>query len=151
MIARLGLDRLPALDTALSNQVIAVALQNVREAVADTTRDYRLPKEVIRSEAKRFAERLDIAVDLAENAQAIPDRDRITLGLIALAGRERDLIIDNFRQQLFSARLVEQMLTDVDRLIERTRQGGVMNTAQRAGWHWAMARGIVWPCGCTAA
>ncbi|MCC5958400.1 MAG: cation:proton antiporter [Rhodobacteraceae bacterium] len=124
VISRLGLDRLPALDTALSNQVIAVALQNVREAVADTTRDYRLPKEVIRSEAKRFAARLDIAVDLAENAQAIPDRDRITLGLIALAGRERDLIIDNFRQQLFSARLVEQMLTDVDRLIERTRQGG---------------------------
>ena len=124
VIGRLGLDRLAPLDQALSNQVIAVALQNVREEVAETVRDYRLPKEVIRSEAKKFAERLDIAVDLAENAQAIPDRDRITLGLVALAGRERDLIIENFRQQVFSARLVEQMLTDVDRLIERTRQGG---------------------------
>lgn len=124
VIGRLGLDRLPALDRALSNQVIAVALQNVREEVAETTRSYRLPQSVIRSEAKRFATRLDIAVDLAEQAQAIPDRERITLGLVALAGRERDLIIENFRQQLFSARLVEQMLSDVDRLIERTRQGG---------------------------
>lgn len=124
MIGRLGLDRLAPIDMALSNQVIAVALQNVREAVAETVRDYRLPKEVIRSEAKRFGQRLDIAVDLAENAQAIPDRDRITLGLVALAGRERDLIIENFRQQVFSARLVDQMLSDVDRLIERTRQGG---------------------------
>ncbi len=124
IIAKLGLDRLAPLDLALSNQVIAVALQNVREDVAETVRDFRLPKDVIRSEAKKFGERLDIAVDLAENAQAIPDRDRITLGLVALAGRERDLIIENFRQQVFSARLVEQMLSDVDRLIERTRQGG---------------------------
>ena len=124
VIARLGLDRLPRLDQALSNQVIAVALQNVREEVAETARDFKLPQEVIRSEAKRFGERLDGAVKLAEAAEAIPDRDRITLGLVALAGRERDLIIENFRQQLFSARLVDRMLSDVDRLIEQTRGGG---------------------------
>jgi monovalent cation:H+ antiporter, CPA1 family len=124
VIARLGLDRLPRLDQALSHQVIAVALQNVREEIAETARDFKLPQEVIRSEAKRFAERLDSAVELAEAAEAIPDRDRITLGLVALAGRERDLIIENFRQQVFSARLVDRMLSDVDRLIEQTRGGG---------------------------
>lgn len=124
VIARLGLARLPKLDQALSHQVIAVALQNVREDIAETTRDYRLPKEVIRAEAKRFAERLDRAVDLAEAAEEIPDRDRITLGLVALAGRERDLIIENFRDGVFSTRLVDRMLSDVDRLIEQTRGGG---------------------------
>ncbi len=124
VIARLGLARLPRLDQALSHQVIAVALQNVREDIAETTRDYRLPKEIIRSEAKRFAGRLDKAVELAEAAEEIPDRDRITLGLVALAGRERDLIIENFRQQVFSSRLVDRMLSDVDRLIEMTRGGG---------------------------
>ncbi len=124
VIARLGLDRLPRLDQALSHQVIAVALQNVREDIAETMRDYQLPKEVIRSEAKRFAQRLDTAVDLAETAEEIPDRERITLGLVALAGRERDLIIENFRQQIFSMRLVDRMLGDVDRLIEQTRGGG---------------------------
>lgn len=124
MIARLGLNRLPRLDQALSHQVIAVALQNVREEIAETARDYQLPPDVIRSEAKRFAERLDEAVELAEAAEEIPDRDRITLGLVALAGRERDLIIEYFRQQLFSARLVDRMLSNVDRLIEQTRGGG---------------------------
>ena len=124
VIAWLGLNKLPKLDQALSHQVIAVALQNVREEVAETARDYRLPQEVIRSEAKRFAEKLDRAVELAETAEAIPDRDRVTLGLVALAGRERDLIIEYFRQQLFSARLVDRMLSDVDRLIEQTRGGG---------------------------
>lgn len=124
VIARLGLNRLPRLDQALSHQVIAVALQNVREEIAETVRDYQLPQEVIRSEAKRFAQRLDDAVEIAEAAEEIPDRDRVTLGLVALAGRERDLIIENFRQQLFSMRLVDRMLTDVDRLIEQTRGGG---------------------------
>ena len=37
VIGRLGLDRLSPLDQALSNQVIAVALQTVREDVANTT------------------------------------------------------------------------------------------------------------------
>ncbi|MCC5962872.1 MAG: cation:proton antiporter [Rhodobacteraceae bacterium] len=124
MIARLGLNRLPRLDQALSHQVIAVALQNVREDIAETVRDYQLPKEIIRSEAKRYAQRLDEAVEIAEAAEEISDRDRITLGLVALAGRERDLIIEYFHQQIFSVRLVDRMLSDVDRLIEQTRGGG---------------------------
>ena len=145
-IAKLGLDRLPALDQALSRQVIAVALQNVREAVSDSARDYRLTPDVIRSEAKRFAGRLDGAVAEAESVD-IPDRDRITLGLVALAGRERDLIIEHFRQQLFSSRLVERMLSDVDRLIERTRLGGrneYRSTARRALGYGGRYRLAVW-------
>ncbi|MCC5984993.1 MAG: cation:proton antiporter [Rhodobacteraceae bacterium] len=124
MIRWLGLDRLSPLNAALSDQVIAVALQNVREEVADITRRNELPREVVRSEAKRFAARVDAAVDKAEEGAEIQDRDRITLGLVALAGRERDLILEHFRQQLISIRLADRMISDVDRLIERTRQGG---------------------------
>jgi CPA1 family monovalent cation:H+ antiporter len=146
VIARLGLDRLPTLDRALSRQVIAVALQNVREEIAEISRDYRLAPEVIRSEAKRFGTRLDGAVSQAEGVD-IPDRDRITLGLVALAGRERDLIIEHFRQQLFSSRLVERMLSDVDSLIERTRLGGrneYRATARRALGFGGRYRLAVW-------
>lgn len=124
VISFLGLDKLSRLDRALSNQVIAVALQNVRQEVANTTKRHELSHEIVRSEAKRFAERLDGAMEKAEGADEIPDRDRITLGLVALAGRERDMILDTFREQLISARLAEQMLSDADRLIERTRTGG---------------------------
>ncbi|MBS4011164.1 MAG: cation:proton antiporter, partial [Roseovarius sp.] len=89
VIGRLGLDRLTPLDQALSNQVIAVALQTVRADVARTAENYELTRETVRSEAKRFAERLDRAVETAEEGAEIQDRDRITLGLIALAGAER--------------------------------------------------------------
>jgi len=139
VISFLGLDKLSRLDRALSNQVIAVALQNVREEVSTTTKRHELTREITRSEAKRFAERLDSAMEKAEATDEIPDRDRITLGLVALAGRERDMILDAFREQLISARLAEQMLSDADRLIERTRLGG--RDEYRAAGRKSLARG----------
>jgi CPA1 family monovalent cation:H+ antiporter len=136
VIGRLGLDRLSPLDQALSNQVIAVALQTVRADVARTAENYELTRETVRSEAKRFAERLDRAVETAEEGAEIQDRDRITLGLIALAGAERDTILARFREQAISARLSEQILTEADRLIEATRSGG------RTGYQRAARRSL---------
>jgi len=139
VISMLGLDKLAAIDRALSNQVIAVALQNVREEVAETAKNHNLTHDIVRSEAKRFAERLDGAMQRAESADDIPDRDRITLGLVALAGRERDMILEAFREQLISTRLAEQMLSDADRLIERTRIGG--REEYRASGRLSLAQG----------
>lgn len=139
VISHLGLAKLAPIDRALSNQVIAVALQNVREEVAETAKNHELTRDIVRSEAKRFAERLDDAMDKAEAADDIPIRDRITLGLVALAGRERDMILEAFREQLISTRLAEQMLSDADRLIERTRAGG--RDEYRAAGRLSLAQG----------
>ncbi|MBC9247110.1 cation:proton antiporter [Paracoccus sp. 11-3] len=138
VIGKLGLDKLSPLDRALSNQVIAVALQEVREDVAKTTENYGLPRETVRSEAKKFARRVDDAVERAEaedNAQIL-DRDRITLGLIALAGYEREQILERFRERVIGAYLSEQMLFDADRLIEGTRSDG------RTGYRRAARRSL---------
>lgn len=124
VIGRLGLDQLSPIDEALSRQVIAVALQTVREDVASTTENYELNRDTVRSEAKSFGERLDGAVKMAEESADILDRDRITLGLIALAGRERDTILFRVRERTISARMAEQVLSDADRLIEGARSQG---------------------------
>jgi CPA1 family monovalent cation:H+ antiporter len=124
VISKLGLDRLSPLDRALSKQVVAVALQSVRETVAETAREFGLQRAIVREEAKRFGERLDTAVTEADEVQDIPDRDRVTLGLVALAGHERDLILQAFRDQLVGTRLADRLLTGADNLIEATRTGG---------------------------
>ncbi|SLN15201.1 cation:proton antiporter [Roseisalinus antarcticus] len=124
VIGWLGLDRLSPMDEALSRQVVAVALQTVREDVARTTEDYKLTHETVRSEAKIFGDRLDEAVRTAEARAGILDRDRVTLGLIALAGHERDMILVRVRERTISARMAEQVLSDADRLIEGARTGG---------------------------
>ncbi len=123
VIGWLGLDKLSPLDRALSNQVIAVALQNVREEVAETARDRQMTHEIVRAEAKRFGARLDEAVERADTDE-VRETDRIRLGLIALAGRERDLIFDAFRDRLIAPQLAQVMIAGADALIEATRAGG---------------------------
>ncbi|MDQ2095632.1 cation:proton antiporter [Rhodalgimonas zhirmunskyi] len=124
VIGWLGLDRLSPIDEALSRQVVAVSLQTVREDVARATENYDLSHDTVRVEAKRFGERLDAAVKSAEEGTDIHDRDRITLGLIALAGHERGTILARVRERTISARMAEQILSDADRLIEGARSGG---------------------------
>lgn len=147
VIGRLGVDRLSPLDTALANQVIAVALQSVREDVAETTASYGLSRETVRTEALKFGERLQASVEMAEEGAEILDRDRITLGLIALAGRERYLIIERFREGDLSAPIAERMLSDADRLIEAARSGGrtgYLRAGRRAVRRGAGLRLAVW-------
>jgi CPA1 family monovalent cation:H+ antiporter len=124
VIGKLGLDRLSPIDQALSNQVIAVALQTVREEVSETTDNYELNRDIVRTEAKHFAERLDRAVEVAENEAEILDRDRITLGLIALAGAERDAFLNRIKERTISLQLAQMALLNADRLIEGARVGG---------------------------
>lgn len=138
VIGWLGLDRLSAIDEALSRQVVAVALQTVREDVARTTENYELSHDIVRSEAKRFGERLDLSVKAAEDSVDILDRDRVTLGLIALAGHERDTILARMRERTISARMAEQVLSDADRLIEGARSGG------RSGYQRAARRSVAY-------
>jgi monovalent cation:H+ antiporter, CPA1 family len=136
VIGWLGLARLSPLNQALSNQVIAVALQSVREGVANASKNYNLTRDITRSEAKTFAARLDEAVEAAEDNAEILDRDRITLGLIALAGAERQTAISRIRERIISARLAEQVVSNADRLIEATRSAG------RTGYQRAARRSI---------
>lgn len=138
VIARLGLDRLSPIDEALSRQVVAVALQTVREDLARTTGNYDLSHDTVRSEAKRFGARLEAAVKSAEDSADILDRDRITLGLIALAGQERDTILARVRERTISVRMAEQVLSDADRLIEGARSQG------RSGYNRAARRSVAY-------
>ena len=115
-----------------------MALQTVREDVARSTENYELSHDIVRSEAKRFGDRLDEAVKTAEDSADILDRDRVTLGLIALAGQERDRILARVRERTISARMAEQALTNSDRLIEGARTGG------RSGYGRAARRSVAY-------
>jgi CPA1 family monovalent cation:H+ antiporter len=142
VIGWLGLDRLSPVDEALSRQVIAVALQTVREDVARITEDYDLTHDIVRSEAKRFGERFEQSGKTAEDSADILDRDRITLRLIALAGHERDTILMRVRERKISARMAEQVLSDADQLIEGARSGGRIGCRRAARRSVAYGRGF---------
>ncbi len=137
-ITKLGLDKLSPLDEALSRQVAAVALQTVREDVARTAENYNLTHDIVRSEAIRFGTRLETTIKAAEEKVDILDRDRITLGLIALAGAERESILERMRERTISTSMSEQILSNAGRLIEGARTGG------RTGYQQAASRTVIY-------
>jgi CPA1 family monovalent cation:H+ antiporter len=124
LIRKLGLDRLPPIDQALSSQVVAVALQSVREKVSEGVRDRGMDHEVVRSEAKRLGEITQKAVDEAEATKEVLAREKVALGLIALAGRELDLVISASNEGRISPALHARMVMDAGRLLEYTRTRG---------------------------
>lgn len=134
VISKLGLDKLSPFDAALSQQAVAVALQTVREEVAEVTQNYRLNHETVRSEAKRFGGRLDEAVRAAEETTNMLDKDRVKLGLVSLAAAERELALGQMRERLVSIRVAERLIANADALIEAVRargRAGYRNAARR--------------------
>lgn len=124
LIRRLGLDRLSARDLALRGQVLAVALENVREAIEQVADLYKVGSATALSEARIYAERIDRAAAQTEQGEELTDRDRLALGLVTLAGRERDLVLEHYRARTVSAGLVQPMLAQAELLLDRARAGG---------------------------
>lgn len=124
LVRRLRIDRLSPIDEALAREAVAVALQTAREEVSDEGRARGVDPEVLRREARLLGEREQAAVAEADRSEGVTEKDRITLGLLALAGRERDVLVAARRAGRVPARLHQTLLGECDRLIEQTRSGG---------------------------
>jgi CPA1 family monovalent cation:H+ antiporter len=124
LIQGLGLDRLSPRDMALRGQVLAVALENVREAVEDVAELYKVGSATALAEARRYAERIDQAAAQTGQGQALSDLERLSLGLVTLAGRERDVVLEHYRARTVSAALVQPLLAQGELLLDKARGGG---------------------------
>jgi CPA1 family monovalent cation:H+ antiporter len=61
--------------------------------------------------------------------------DQLLLGFLALGNRERELILEHFSAQTIAGRVVDELLGDTSRIIDRTRARGpseYLRAAQRA-------------------
>jgi CPA1 family monovalent cation:H+ antiporter len=123
LIQGLGLNRLSSRDLALRGQVLAVALENVREAVETVAELYKVGSATALAEARGYAERVDAAAARTEQGQGLSDLDRLSLGLVTLAGRERDVVLEHYRARTVSAMLVQPLLAQAELLIDKARAG----------------------------
>jgi CPA1 family monovalent cation:H+ antiporter len=103
VIRLLKLDRLSPLDQALRDQVLA---------------------SVARAVTRPYDARVLEATSRGSVEESISDRDRITIGLIALANRERALIFRHYDQRTISSYIAEVMLRNTTRILEGARSGG---------------------------
>jgi CPA1 family monovalent cation:H+ antiporter len=123
LIRILGLDRLSALDQALRYQVLALSRERVSDAVKAMAADYKFSDAVVSNAIKSRAGE-DLSKDVAAAAQAGAEDHRLPLGLIALASHERELVLNHFAERTVSGTMVEQLLTSLGQLVDRTRVGG---------------------------
>ncbi len=114
-----GLDRLSPLDTALRQQVLGVAQANARETLSRAANLYGLSEKVAEQDFVASAEPVEVP-DVA----GFGFEQRLTLGLVTLARRERELILDDFRERTISFSIVADMLAESARLIDRARTSG---------------------------
>jgi CPA1 family monovalent cation:H+ antiporter len=124
LIRLLKLDRLSPLDQALRQQVRALSLSNVRDGIATTAEDYQIGSGPTQDVLQPYEERITEVAGHNTFDTDIDDRDRIKLGVIALANRERELITDHFRERSVSRRTLEQLLVGVEDLIDGARSNG---------------------------
>ena len=134
LIRLLKLDRLSPLDEALRQQVLALSLANVRDGITSTGEEYQIGSGPAKDVQEPYEQRIAEVAGHNTFDSDIADRDRIKLGVIALANRERELITGHFRERSVSRRTLEQLLADVEKLIEGARAHG------RVGYNRAVRR-----------
>jgi CPA1 family monovalent cation:H+ antiporter len=103
--------------------VLALSRERVSDAVKAMAVDYKFPDAVVSYAIKSRAGE-DLSKDVAAAAQEGAEDRRLPLGLIALASHERELVLSHFAERTVSGKIVEQLLTSLGQLIDRTRVGG---------------------------
>ena len=124
VIRLLKLDRLSALDLALRNKVLALSLADVRDALSETASQHTIPPEVARSATEPVDQRINELASQPDLEEAISDRDRIRIGLVALANRERGIILDHHTQRTVSGAAIERLLRNTNLILDAARAEG---------------------------
>jgi monovalent cation:H+ antiporter, CPA1 family len=134
VIRVLKLDRLSPLNLALRNKVLALSLTDVRDALSETASQYAIPPDVARLATEPVDRRIDELAAQPDLEQAISDRDRIRIGLVALANRERRIILDHHAQRTVSGAAIERLLRNTNLILDAARAEGRVgyNRAARA-------------------
>ena len=128
----LKLDRLSPLDQALRHQVLALALSRVRDTIGATAAGYRIGPTPTADVLGPYEERIAEATGQNTFEAEIGDRDRITLGLFALANQERELLLEHFRNRSVSRQILERLLAGVEEIIDGARSAGRLGYVRAA-------------------
>lgn len=117
----LGLDKLSRLEIALRDRVLALSRINVARHLHQIMRTHNaraggIDADPASAGGDEFpAAPGELALDLGE---------RLTIGLVTLSTREKELYLDLFEQQILSRRMVALLAARADRLIDSVRDHG---------------------------
>ncbi|WP_436643848.1 cation:proton antiporter domain-containing protein [Microbaculum sp. FT89] len=124
LIRLMRIDRLSPIDQAMRAQILSLALDSVRETVEETAKRYNIDPKPARDALRPYRRHVEDLAGTGTALEAIPDRDRITIGLIALVNRERDVIAEHGAGRAISLAIMERLLANTERMADATRSDG---------------------------
>jgi len=131
MMRLLKLDRLSPLNKALRSKVLALALAEVRGAVAQTSKDFEIEPAIAETVMADLTARR-AANDRDDEALSVSEQDRIAIGLVALTNRERRIILGHHAQQSASSAAIERLLRQTDLLVDAAKSYGAAGYVRAA-------------------
>jgi len=132
----LKLDRLSPLNQVLRRKIVSLALAEVRDSVVETSREFGLAADVSEAVAAKLDQRRE--TESSELEHLISDRDRITIGLVALTNRERRLVLGHHSQHSVSTTAIERLLRHTDLILDAAKAEG------RVGYKRGVARSLAY-------
>lgn len=124
LIRLLGLDQLNARDEAFRTQFLALSLSDVRHGLETASKDYHIGPRVTEQVLKDYEDRAAAAAAQTDKLEELKDWDRVRVGLIALADREQQLVLEHFHEKTISGPSVSRFLTLTGRTGDLTRSDG---------------------------
>ena len=119
----LGLDRLSPRNQVLRDQVLALSYAEVCDWVRDMARDHALAESAVEEVVKPYQAWID-AANARDADERLTDRDRLAIALVALANRERVLVLETRADRIASPATVQVLLRNGDALVEGARTEG---------------------------
>jgi len=118
LLTLLGLDKLGAVERAVRDRVVALSQTNIRQEARDFAADSGLDPALV--------DRLSLCT--ADEGGAEPRlsaAERLQVGLVTLATREKALYLDSGLERAASRRLVAILSSAADHLVDQARTAGV--------------------------
>ncbi|ATR19178.1 Na+/H+ antiporter nhaP (plasmid) [Roseomonas mucosa] len=122
-ICFLGLNRLSLQNQALQWQAVHLATTEVLVRMADTARTFHLPENVARHAASEYRTGMEVGLKQDDLDLALSEHERLIIGLVTLATRERSLI-PLFGRGVISVHNLDTMMRNTGYMIDAAERDG---------------------------
>lgn len=122
LLGLLGMGSLSPTEEALRDRVMALSKASIREQMTAIGRDYGFDLALARKLAPK--DRRDEPDPGLAALDALSAADRLQVGLLTLANRERELYLEHLSDGTIARRMVAARVAAADRLIDRVKTAG---------------------------
>ncbi|EHH68494.1 cation:proton antiporter [Gluconobacter morbifer] len=118
------LDQLSPVDQAIRQQILGIGLGEVAERTKTLSEELGFSEQTRTGVIRRLEKRAERERAANNFESALGDRDRVNVALITLANQERSILLDLFRMQGLSRRVMETLLRTAEAMADGARLEG---------------------------